>query len=165
MVKSIGVLRKVIFTPFFRSSLHFFRTPFFGTISLQWTMYNEQCTMNNVQWTMYNEQTRGGRRASRKKTHPWPFDGSRMPKPWRRAAAARSQLEPSLKREGAGGRSKPSLGKEGWVVVKKNNSLKIREGWGFFFKKEKNIKFLYILMFFFILRTYKQKKTYLCSQK
>ena len=38
---------------------------------------------------------------------------------------ARSQLEPSLEREGAGGRLKPSLGKEGWVVVKKKG----KEGW------------------------------------
>ena len=28
MVKSIGVLRKVVFDPFLRSSLHFFRTSF-----------------------------------------------------------------------------------------------------------------------------------------
>ena len=39
--------------------------------------------------------------------------------------AARSQLEPSLEREGAGGRLKPSLGKEGWVVVKKKG----KESW------------------------------------
>ena len=38
---------------------------------------------------------------------------------------ARSQLEPSLEREGAGGRLKPSLGKEGWVVVKKKG----KESW------------------------------------
>ena len=34
-----------------------------------------------------------------------------------------SRLEPSLEREGAGGRSKPSLGKEGWVVVKKRSKM------------------------------------------
>ena len=75
-----------------------------------------------------------------------------------------SRLEPSLEREGAGGRSKPSLGKEGWVVVKKKNKFE-KERVGAVLKTENDIKFLYILMFFFILRTYKQKKTYLCSQK
>ena len=34
-------------------------------------------------------------------------------------------MEPSLEREGAGGRLKPSLGKEGWVVVKKKG----KESW------------------------------------
>jgi hypothetical protein len=42
-------------------------------------------------------------------------------------------LEPSLEREGAGGRLKPSLGKEGWVVVKKKG----KEGWVVVKKKGK----------------------------
>ena len=40
-------------------------------------------------------------------------------------------MEPSLEREGAGGRLKPSLGKEGWVVVKKKGKeswLVVKEG-------------------------------------
>jgi hypothetical protein len=42
--------------------------------------------------------------------HPRPFDGSGIPeKPDFGWAAGRSQLEPSLEREGAGGRSRPSL--------------------------------------------------------
>ena len=42
-------------------------------------------------------------------------------------------MEPSLEREGAGGRLKPSLGKEGWVVVKKKG----KEGWVVVKKKGK----------------------------